>query len=81
MFSGVMVWRRYGLLFVRPLISGGVAYTVGAVIDGVGWPTLIPHVIGPHELFHVAVLIGVASHWRFVLQFAGGKEPEAVNDS
>ena len=81
-FSAVLVWRRYGLSFTRPLVIGGVAYTVGAGIDGIGWPTLIPGVVGPHELFHVAVLIGVAAHWRFVLQFAGGKtQPEAVNDS
>ena len=80
-FSGVMVWRRYGLLFIRPLMSGGVAYTVGAVIDGVGWPTIIPHVVGPHELFHIAVLIGAAAHWRFVLQFADGKESENASDS
>jgi len=76
-FSAVLVWRRYGLSFIRPLVIGGAAYTVGAVVDGAGWPTLIPRVVGPHELFHVAVLIGAAAHWRFVLQFAGGKEPEA----
>jgi channel protein (hemolysin III family) len=73
-FSGVMVWRHYGLRFIRPLVIGGVAYTSGAVVDGVGWPTLIPGVVGPHELFHVAVLVGAAAHWRFVQQFAAGKE-------
>ncbi|NQU20185.1 MAG: hemolysin III family protein [Candidatus Nealsonbacteria bacterium] len=80
-FSGVMIWRRYGWAFIRPLVIGGVAYSIGAIVDGVGWPTLIPHVIGPHEIFHVAVLIGAAAHWRFVLQFADGKQPEAVDDS
>ncbi len=80
-FPVVMVWRRYGLLFIRPLVIGGVSYSVGAVVDGVGWPTLIPRVVGPHELFHVAVLIGVAAHWRFVLQFADGKASEVMNDS
>ena len=73
-FSAGMVWHRYGVLFIRPLMIGAVAYTVGAGIEGFGWPTLIPGVVGPHELFHVAVLVGAAAHWRFVLQFAGGKE-------
>ncbi len=69
-----MVWRCYGLALLRPLVTGAIAYTVGAVVDGVGWPTLVPRVIGPHELFHAAVLCGVAAHWRFVRQFAGGVE-------
>ena len=80
-FSAIALWRRYGLSFIQPLMIGAVAYTVGAVVDGAGWPTLIPRVVGPHELFHVAVLIGVAAHWRFVLQFAAGKESEAFSDS
>ncbi len=44
-------------------------------------PPLIPRVVGPHELFPVAVIIGAAAHWRFVLQFAAGKQSEAVMDS
>jgi len=80
-FSAGMVCRRYGLVFIRPLMIGAVAYTVGALIEGFGWPSPIPGVIGPHELFHVAVLIGAAAHWRFVLQFAGGTESLSVNDS
>ena len=59
---------------------GAGAYTVGAGIEGIGWPTLIPGAVGPHEVFHVAVLIGAAAHWRFVLQFADGNESETVND-
>ncbi len=76
-FSAVMVWRRYGIEFIRPLLVGAVAYTAGALVDGLDWPTLMPGVVGAHELFHVAVLIGVAAHWRFVLQFAAGKDSVA----
>jgi uncharacterized protein (TIGR00369 family) len=28
-------------------------------------------VIGPHELFHVAVLIGLGCHWHFIWEIAG----------
>jgi hypothetical protein len=36
--------------------------------------------VGPHELFHVAVLAGVSLHWRFVAQFASGKVPPEQQD-
>jgi len=36
---------------------------VAEFAGGEGW-TLIPGVIGPHELFHVAVLGGLGIHWR-----------------
>jgi hypothetical protein len=32
---------------------------------------LIPGVIRAHEVFHVAVLAGLALHWRFVWLIAG----------
>ncbi len=51
---------------LRLMILGGVAYSVGAVIEAAGYPTLISGVIGPHELFHVAVVAGVLLHWRCV---------------
>ncbi len=66
--SGLVVWRRHGFAFVRPLVLGGLAYSVGAILVGVGWPWLIPGFIGPHEMWHIAVLIAVSLHWRFMYQ-------------
>jgi len=71
--SCALLWKRYGYTFVKPLVWGGIAYTLGAISLMLNWPTLIPSVIGPHELWHVAVLIGLGLHWKFVFQFAGGK--------
>ncbi|MCG8585741.1 MAG: hemolysin III family protein [Pirellulales bacterium] len=68
----IVLWRRYGYRFVEPLLWGGVAYTVGALLIVFRWPVLIPGVIGYHELWHVAVLIGITLHWKFVFQFAAG---------
>jgi channel protein (hemolysin III family) len=73
--SGVVLWSRHGWAFIRPMVWGGVAYSVGAVLEFLKWPTLIPGVVGPHELFHVAVLIGAGLHWRFVSEFACGTLP------
>lgn len=70
--SGIALGMRFGLRFIAPLIAGAAAYTAGAAIDFAGVPTVWPGVIGPHELFHAAVLAGIASHWRFVARIAHG---------
>ncbi|MCA9279958.1 MAG: hemolysin III family protein [Phycisphaeraceae bacterium] len=64
--SGIVLWRRLGTHRLRLLLGGGVAYTIGAIIMGIGWPVLIPGVVGSHELWHVAVLTAMAMHWRFL---------------
>ncbi len=74
--SCILLWKRYGFLFIEPFLAGGVAYTVGAIVLELTGTVLIPGVIGPHELWHVAVLAGLWLHWKFVFQFAGGP-PEA----
>ena len=73
MVSGGLLWRRFSFTFVKPLLWGGIFYTAGGVFEFLRTPTLIPGVVGPHELFHVAVLIGMAFHWRFVYSFAEGE--------
>ncbi len=72
LISCVLLWRRYGFSFVKPLLWGGLAYTMGVVFLGLNRPTLIPGVVGPHELWHIAVIAGLSLHWKFVFQFADG---------
>ena len=74
-YAGVTLWRRRGFAFVRSLVWGGVAYSIGGVIDFLQWPNPVPGVVGPHELFHVGVLTGAALHWHFVTGFADGLPP------
>lgn len=50
----------------RLVVYGGIAYTVGALIDFIDPPMVIPGIIGSHELFHIAVLVGIGFHWRFI---------------
>ena len=68
--SGGVLWRRHGYAFVRPLAWGGIAYTAGALFDYLKQPTIIPGVLGPHELFHLTVLVGIGLHWQFIDQIA-----------
>ncbi|MBI1370135.1 MAG: DNA-binding protein [Planctomycetes bacterium] len=70
--SGAALWRRFGWAYVRPIVWGGLAYTIGAVCEFVRWPWIWPNVIGPHEVFHLAVLIGIGCHAYFVYGIAGG---------
>jgi channel protein (hemolysin III family) len=71
-FAGVLLARRYGLRFIAPLFLGGVAYSIGGLMEIIGWPVVVPHLIHPHEVFHIAVLVGVFCHWIFTWQFAQG---------
>lgn len=71
-FSGALLWQRFGYRFVAPLLWGGVAYSIGGMLDILNWFVLVPGVIHAHELFHVAVLIGALLHWRWVWSFADG---------
>jgi channel protein (hemolysin III family) len=70
MVSAVFVARRHGFAFILPLLFGGLAYSVGALANYFAWWIVVPGVIHPHELFHVAVLIGVFCHYLFVWRIA-----------
>jgi channel protein (hemolysin III family) len=69
-FSWLAVVRRYGFEFAQPIMWGGIAYTIGGLLDSVHWPILVSGVIQWHEVFHVAVLIGLGCHWAFVYSIA-----------
>lgn len=64
--SGYLLYRRFGFRYLKLLLLGAVAYTVGAIIDFLGAPVLVARVLGPHELFHVMVLLGILLHWNFI---------------
>jgi channel protein (hemolysin III family) len=71
--SAVFLARRYGFAFIKPLLWGGIAYSLGGVVDFLRWPTLVPRVVQAHEVFHLAVIVGAVFHWRFIWQFASGR--------
>jgi channel protein (hemolysin III family) len=77
--SGLALSQRLGYAFIRPLMLGAAAYTVGAITDFAQLPIALPYGIGTHELFHLAVLAGIACHWQFVKGFASGRYPLPVN--
>jgi channel protein (hemolysin III family) len=77
-YSSYALYRRYGWRFIRPLAWEGIAYTAGGALEFLRGPVLFDGVVGPHELFHLAVLVGLGLHFRFVFSFAG-KRQEVLN--
>lgn len=68
--SGFQFHRRYQDKSLNYLIMGGVFYSIGAIIDFLKAPVLWAGVIGPHEVFHIFVILGALTHWRFIYHWA-----------
>jgi hemolysin III len=51
------------------LLTGGVVYSVGALIYGLKRPNPLPGVFGFHELWHLFVLAGSACHFWAMLRY------------
>lgn len=66
LISTARLWWLHGPAFVVLLATGGLIYTVGALLDFLRLPVLVPGVVGPHELFHLCVLAALGLHWAFI---------------
>ena len=75
---GAMIgtWRMWGPRAATLMIAAGLAYTAGAVVELLGWPTLIEGVVGPHEVFHVFVLLGLGLFWLDIRGIAPAQKVE-----
>jgi len=51
------------------MLVGGLFYTVGAVVFATEWPDPWPKKFGHHDIWHLFVLAGAASHFVFVYSF------------
>jgi channel protein (hemolysin III family) len=69
---GALSIFKVGFRAARLIWLGGIVYTAGAVLDAVGYPVLIPAWLGPHEIFHVAVIVGIVLHWAFIRRMLSG---------
>jgi channel protein (hemolysin III family) len=70
LLSGFLLWRRHGARYIATFLMGGIAFTVGAVLEFRRWPNPWPGVIHAHEVFHFFVIAGAACHWRFCFVIA-----------
>jgi channel protein (hemolysin III family) len=71
--SAMALARLYGWRAIELVFWGALAYTAGALAEFLRWPVLLAGVVGPHEVFHLAVLAGIACHWAFISSIASGE--------
>ena len=67
---GWVLIKRWGFAAVKRLLWGGIAYTAGISLIPNTWIVVIPGVIGAHELWHIAVVVGLVFHWSYIQQIA-----------
>lgn len=60
------IYRGGGAACLWLVVSGGVAYSLGAFFLGLKRPRLWPRTFGPHELFHALTLVGAGCHFAAV---------------
>jgi hemolysin III len=58
-----------------PIVVGGLSYSVGAVLNLLHWPVIVPGAVGAHEIFHFFVLAGSLAHYRFIFKIVGPFAP------
>lgn len=66
LLAAIDLWRSRPDFSLRLLLGGGVAYTAGILTEVLFSPVLVRRVIGGHEIFHVAVILGLSLHWAFI---------------
>lgn len=53
------------------LVSGGISYTVGAVVYAIKRPNLFLPYMGFHEVFHIFVILGAGFHLAMIIAGVG----------
>ena len=77
LFCYVDLARKLSHRRMRPFLAGGVFYSVGAVLNLLHWPILLPGTFHAHELFHLFVMAGSLSHFWFILTAVATFNPAA----
>jgi hemolysin III len=64
------LFARLGVPGGLLIVSGGLLYTAGAAVYALRRPDPVPTVFGYHEVFHLLVIAGVATHFLAISLFA-----------
>jgi len=49
------------------ILLGGLLYSIGAILNWAKWPVLLTGWVGPHEVFHLFVMVGSLTHFVFMV--------------
>jgi channel protein (hemolysin III family) len=64
--SAIKIGRQIGYKRVLPVVGAGIVFSTGAILEACSWPVLLPPWVGAHEVFHFAVIAGIATLWLFI---------------
>ena len=59
-------WTALSTYGFTLLLLGGAFHTIGAIVYGLKKPDPWPNVFGFHEIFHLCVICGIASHYALI---------------
>jgi hemolysin III len=76
-FMTVWLFPFIGWTGIFLLVLGGVFYTVGGYVYSVESPNPVPGRFGFHEIWHIAVMLGVACHWCLMYFIVLPWQPES----
>lgn len=68
-FLAIPAYKCIGMGGCLLFLVGGVAYTVGGAIFTMQRPNLIPGRFGFHEIWHIFVMVGAATHYAMMFFF------------
>jgi hemolysin III len=68
--TGVRLATQLGLRRVWLPLAGGLVYSTGGVLLALHQPDVVPRVVGPHEVWHLEVLLGLSLYWLFLFRNA-----------
>jgi hemolysin III len=70
-WSGALCYMQLALVVSHRQLCllwiGGLFYSVGALMNSLHWPRITPG-FGPHEVFHIFVMMGSICHFWFMLR-------------
>ena len=64
------LFARLGVAGGLLIVAGGLVYSAGAAVYALRRPDPVPTVFGYHEVFHLLVITGVATHFLAISLFA-----------
>lgn len=68
----MLLARTVGWKLLRPVVHGSLILTLAAFFFVTERPVVLEGVVEGHEVFHIAVLAGVAIHYAFIFRHCGG---------
>lgn len=62
------IGRTIGAFGSALLVTGGVIYTLGALVYALKRPNPFPKIFGYHEIFHICVILAAVAHFAVIQQ-------------